>query len=85
LTRSVQDDPAVDLASCWWHFCRSWPPEKRFRGNVFALKLENRRNGLEIGPDTPIPLWNGESMNYGMAVEVLLEMENGPPAHGFGD
>ncbi|MGK7295523.1 MAG: hypothetical protein ACNS61_06785 [Candidatus Wenzhouxiangella sp. M2_3B_020] len=52
--------------------------EKRFRGNVFALKLENRRNGLEIGPDTPIPLWNGESMDYGMAVEGLLVLEQDP-------
>jgi hypothetical protein len=34
-------------------------PETRYREKVFALKLENRRNGLEIGPDTPIPLWNG--------------------------
>ena len=53
-------------------------PETRFRGNVFALKLENRRNGLEIGPETPIPLWNGESMDYGMAVEGLLVLEQDP-------
>jgi hypothetical protein len=52
--------------------------EKRFRGNVFALKRENRRNGLEIGPDTAIPLWSGESMDYGMAVEGLLVREQDP-------
>jgi len=50
-------------------------PETRFRGNVFALKLANRRNGLEIGPQTPIPLWQGERMDDGMAVEGLLQSE----------
>jgi hypothetical protein len=50
--------------------------ETRFRGNVFALELANRRNGLEIGPQTPIPLWEGERMDDGMAVEGLLQMES---------
>ena len=54
-------------------------PDTRFRGNVFALKLQNRKNGLEIDPDTPIPRWYGESMDYGMAVEGLLVLENDPP------
>jgi len=54
-------------------------PERRLRGNVFALKRENRRNGLDIGPETVIPLWEGEQMDYGMAVEGLLVLDDGPP------
>jgi hypothetical protein len=50
-------------------------PETRFRGNVVALKRQNRRNGLDIGPRTTIPLWEGERMDDGMAVEGLLQLE----------
>jgi len=49
--------------------------ETRFRGNVFALKLQNRRSGLEIDAETTIPLWEGERMDEGMAVEGLLQLE----------
>jgi len=50
-------------------------PEPRFRGNVVALKRQNRRNGLDIDPKTTIPLWEGERMDDGMAVDGLLQLE----------
>jgi hypothetical protein len=50
-------------------------PESRFRGNVVALKRQNRRNGLDIDPKTTIPLWEGERMDDGMAVDGLLQLE----------
>ena len=49
--------------------------ETRSRGNVFALKQQNRETGLDIGPETTIPLWEGERMDDGMAVEGLLQLE----------
>ena len=50
-------------------------PETRFRGNVFALTRRNQSAGLEIGAETTIPLWEGERMDDGMAVEGLLQLE----------
>ena len=49
--------------------------ETRFRGNVFALKLQNRQVGLKIDSETTIPMWEGERMDDGMAVEGLLQLE----------
>jgi len=46
-----------------------------FRGNVFALKLKNQRAGLKIDSRTTVPLWEGERMDDGMAVEELLQLE----------
>ncbi|MEE4190407.1 MAG: HNH endonuclease signature motif containing protein, partial [Halieaceae bacterium] len=48
-------------------------PETRFRGNVFALTAAHHRAGLDIGPQTPVPRWGGETMDDGMAVEGLLK------------
>jgi len=42
---------------------------------VSALKLRNQRSALEIDPETTIPLWEGERMDDGMAVEGLLQLE----------
>jgi len=50
-------------------------PDTRFRGTVFALTTHNHLNGLEIGPQTPIPNWLGEQMDDSMAVEGLLQRE----------
>ena len=47
----------------------------RFRGNVIELISRNRKYGLEIGPETTIPLWEGERMDDAMAVEGLLQLE----------
>jgi len=49
--------------------------ETRFPGNVFYLVNQNRECGLGIGPETTIPLWEGERMDDGMAVEGLLQLE----------
>ncbi|HKK29953.1 MAG TPA: HNH endonuclease signature motif containing protein [Alphaproteobacteria bacterium] len=49
--------------------------ETRSRGNVFALKVQNRESGLEIGAETTVPLWEGERMDDGMAVDGLLQLE----------
>ena len=51
--------------------------EKSFRGNVAALRQQNRRAGLDITPDTPIPLWEGENMDTSMAIDGLLYRESG--------
>jgi len=50
--------------------------ETRFRGNVVSLRRRNDRAGLEITPDTAIPLWEGEQMDYSMAIEELLWLES---------
>ena len=50
-------------------------PEKRFRGNVFELVANNRRQGINITPRTPIPGWLGESLDVGIVVEGLLRRE----------
>jgi hypothetical protein len=50
-------------------------PNRRFRGNVVALKTRNRQKGLSITPDTPIPKWYGEKMDHQMAVLGLLQRE----------
>jgi hypothetical protein len=47
-------------------------PEKRSRGNVFAVMSGNQKKGLEITPETLIPQWHGERIDYGVAVEMLL-------------
>ena len=49
---------------------------KNLRGNVFTLRHENRKAGLDITPETTIPLWEGEIMDDGMAVEGLLWFES---------
>jgi len=39
---------------------------------VFSLMHRNRNCGLRIAPETTVPLWEGERMDDGMAVEGLL-------------
>ncbi|MEX2498897.1 MAG: DUF222 domain-containing protein [Wenzhouxiangellaceae bacterium] len=56
--------------------------EKNLRGNVFTLRHENRKAGLDIAPDTIIPLWEGEKMDYNMAIEAMLWMESPPEQSG---
>lgn len=50
-------------------------PDKHFRGNVVAIKLANRENGLDITPTTAIPEWYGDRMDHEMAVDMLLACE----------
>ena len=50
-------------------------PDTRFRGNVFALTMANRRDRADIGPRTLVPRWYGDRMDDGMAVEGLLSRE----------
>lgn len=61
--------------------------ETHSRGNVFSLMIRNRKSDLEIGPETTIPLWEGERMDDGMAVEGLLwlETESSDRRDGRGD
>ena len=51
---------------------------KNLRGNVFTLRHENSKAGLDITPDTTIPLWEGEKMDMGMAIEGLLWLASPP-------
>jgi hypothetical protein len=50
-------------------------PDTRFRGNVFALTMANRRERIDIGPRTLVPMWAGERMDDGMAVDGLIWRE----------
>jgi len=50
-------------------------PERRSRGNVFAIMSNNQKNGLKITPETSIPQWYGDKMDHGVAVDMLLECE----------
>ena len=50
-------------------------PDTRCRGNVLAIMSANRKNGLDITANTPIPTWYGDRMDPQMAVEALLQRE----------
>ncbi len=49
--------------------------DTRFRGNVVAIKIANRENGLDITPKTSIPEWYGDRMDPEMAVDMLMVCE----------
>ena len=51
-------------------------PEMRFRGNVFALINQNRRNGVDVSAKTCVPDWGGEKMDGDMVVIALFDLEN---------
>jgi len=50
-------------------------PDGRSRGNFSRIKTMNRENGIEITPNTSIPLWYGEQMDNQMAVQAVLQCE----------
>jgi len=50
-------------------------PDTRFCGNVFALTTGNQRERLGIGAGTLVPLWYGDNMDDGMAVQGLIQRE----------
>jgi hypothetical protein len=45
------------------------------RGNVIKLISGNRKKGLRITPETAVPRWHGEKMDYSVGVEMLLDCE----------
>ena len=49
--------------------------DTRSRGNVFALKSENRRSGLRITPQTGECQWGGERMDDDLAILGMLQLE----------
>lgn len=53
------------------------PPngERRFRGNVFALRTAHAETGTRITPETGTSLWRGEIMDDQLAVEALLRRD----------
>ena len=51
-------------------------PQIPSRGNVIALRRQNGKAGLEITPETPVPLWEGEKLDSSMAIETLLWLES---------
>jgi len=50
-------------------------PDTCFSGNIVALRIQNKEKGLDITPDTLIPMWCGEKMDHQMAVLGLLQCE----------
>jgi len=42
---------------------------------VFARTMRNRREQIEIGPRSLVPLWHGDNMDDGMAVDGLIRRE----------
>ncbi|CAA0099910.1 Uncharacterised protein [Halioglobus japonicus] len=50
-------------------------PDRRFSGNVFALSTANKRQQINIDAGTLVPLWYGENMDDGMAVDGLIRRE----------
>jgi hypothetical protein len=49
------------------------PVERRFRGSV--LPDLNRKRGVDIAPDTIITRWQGERMDYSLAIDALLHRQ----------
>ena len=47
-------------------------PDKRSRGNVFALFAENQIKKIPIDSKTTLPHWTGERMDYKVALDVLV-------------
>jgi hypothetical protein len=56
---------------------RLLPPGQggRSRGNVHELRAANEAIGCNIGPDTAVPRWNGESMDHDLALLALIQRE----------
>ena len=50
-------------------------PDMRFSGNVFALTTANQREEIDIDAATLVPLWHGDKMDDGMAVDGLIRRE----------
>jgi len=50
-------------------------PDTRFCGNVFELTTGNERERVDIGAGTLVPLWYGDNMDDGMAVQGLIQRE----------
>lgn len=50
-------------------------PDTRSRGNVVSIKSMNRKKGLIITPETSVPDWQGDQMDHGTAVDMLLDCE----------
>ena len=50
-------------------------PDSRFRGNVAAIKVNNRNHGLDINSGTLPPLWRGEKMDHSQAILGLVSRE----------
>ena len=50
-------------------------PNTRCSGNVFALTTGNQHEQIEIDPGTLVPLWYGDNMDDGMAVDGLIRRE----------
>jgi len=44
------------------------------------IERQNEELGLAIGPDTAVTAWQGEVMDYGLAVDGLLRLDQGSPA-----
>jgi len=40
-----------------------------------ALRIRNKEKGLNITPDTLVPMWCGEKMDHQIAVLGLLQRE----------
>ena len=47
----------------------------RFSGNVFALTTANQLEKIDIDAATLVPLWHGDKMDDGMAVDGLIRRE----------
>lgn len=47
----------------------------RFRGNVIEIKRKSQETGLEIDQDTIVPELYDMHMDYGIAVEALIQRE----------
>ncbi len=50
-------------------------PDGRFRGNVESIRTDNRKNGLNITPETLPPLWRGERMDQDLAQLGMQSLE----------
>jgi hypothetical protein len=50
-------------------------PDTRFRGNAVSIKVNNRKNGVNINSATLPPMWDGESMDHSLAILGLVSRE----------
>ena len=51
-------------------------PDKRSRGNVFALFSQNQIKKIPIDSRTILPRWTGERMDYKVALDVLVGLRS---------
>jgi hypothetical protein len=83
----VLDDGAFRFVKPDGQALDSLPPQRRTPSAWTQLALHHEQAGLTVHPGTAVTRWSGESVDYGLAVGVLLaaKRRSVPAATALGD